>query len=247
LTDPVSGYPLAVMDGKLISDMRTGAAAGVGAKYLARQGASSVALIGTGPIARTQLWAIKRVLPDITRVALYDLRPENAQKFIDEVAPQIGVDQSVFVIAASAQEAVEGADIVATATNVDLKHRYLEYGWLKPGALLINTSVNDPTFETFEKADMIVVDTRTQLEGRGAKRAISSVVAMGLVSPLSIYEMGEIINGDAAGRTRDDQIILYSPIGLGVHDLINAKRIYERALAEGVGVRLKLWDKPVWF
>jgi ornithine cyclodeaminase/alanine dehydrogenase-like protein (mu-crystallin family) len=247
LTEPVSGYPLAVMDGKLISDMRTGAVAGVGAKYLARDGAEVVTLLGAGPIARTQLWAVARAMPHITRIVVYDLVPAHARRFIEDMSDRLGLDKGLFSVAESAEAAVREGDVVATSTNVSMAERYLAYDWLKPGALIVNTSVNDPTFETVEKADLIVVDIKDQLDVHRGKLVLAAVVASGLAHRDDIVELGRIITGLHPGRTDDAQKILFSPIGLGLHDLINAKRVYDVARQKGVGTTLKLWDEPVWF
>ena len=247
LTETVSGYPLAVMDGKLISDMRTGAVAGVGAKYLACEDAEVIAMLDAGPIGRTQLWAMARTMSKISRILLYDLVPANAHAFIDDMSARLGVDGSLFVIADSAQTAAHEADVVATSTNVSMAERYLEYGWLKPGALIVNTSVNDPTFETLEKVDLIVVDIKDQLDVHRGKFPLPAAVASGLIHRDDIIEMGRIMVGLHPGRTDNQQQILFCPIGLGLHDLINAKRVYDMAREKGVGTTLKLWDEPIWF
>jgi len=247
LTEPVSGYPLAVMDGKLISDMRTGAVAGVGAKYLAREGAEVVSVLGAGPIARTQIWAIVRAMPKVSKIVVYDLVPAVARSFIDDMSVRLGLDTTLFSIADSAEAAVREADVVATSTNVSMAERYLEYSWLKPGALIVNTSVNDPTFETLEKVDLIVVDIKDQLDVHRGKLLLPAAAASGLIHRDDIVEIGRIMTGLHPGRTDNQQKILCSPIGLGLHDLINAKRVYDIAREKGVGTTLKLWDEPIWF
>jgi ornithine cyclodeaminase len=188
-----------------------------------------------------------RTMPNLSRVLLYDLVPANARRLIQDMSARLVLDESLFVVADSPEEAVREADVVATSTNVSLAGRYLEYDWLKPGVLIVNTSVNDPTFETFEKADLIVVDIKDQLDVHRGKIALPAVVASGLVHRDDIIEMGRIITGLHPGRTHEEQKILFCPIGLGLHDLINAKRVYDIARGQGVGTTLKLWDEPIWF
>ncbi len=247
LTEPVSGYPLAIMDGKLISDMRTGAVAGVGAKYLARDGAEVVAVLGAGPIARTQLWAMSRTMPRLARIVLYDLVPAHAQRFIEDMSDRLGLDEGLFAVADSAEAAVREGDVVVTSTNVSMAERYLAYDWLKPGVLIVNTSVNDPTLETLEKIDLIVVDIKDQLDVHRGKILLPAAVASGLIHRDDIIELGRILAGLHPGRSSDEQKILFCPIGLGLHDLINAKRVYDDAHQKDVGTTLKLWDEPIWF
>ena len=108
-----TGLPLAIMDGTLISAMRTGAATGVGAKYLAREDSEIVAMIGCGVQARTQIASLKEVLPSINEVRGYDLRYEAAQGFANEVAETYQITGKA---AKTPREAVEGADIIVTVT-----------------------------------------------------------------------------------------------------------------------------------
>lgn len=244
INDPHSGYPLAVMDGKLISDMRTGAVAGVGTRYLARPGADTVALLGAGPIARTQLMALQVALPAIRQVRIYDVRRENATRFTDQESARLGLAPEVFVITKSAQEAVSGADVICGATNVGLNDRYLEPGWLRPGALMINTSINDPTFDLVQQANLVVVDSRKQFQAEDT--VLRACKDAGLIDPEQVAEIGAIINGRQRGRRSPDDVILFSPLGMGMNDIINAKRVYENALRLGRGISLKLWDNPVW-
>jgi ornithine cyclodeaminase/alanine dehydrogenase-like protein (mu-crystallin family) len=122
-----------------------------------------------------------RTMPRISKILLYDLVPANAQAFIEDMTARLGMEKSRFVIADSAEAAVQEADVVATSTNVSMAERYLEYGWLKPGALIVNTSVNDPTFETLEKVDLIVVDIKDQLDVHRGKLLLAAAVASGLI------------------------------------------------------------------
>lgn len=123
LNDPETGFPLAVMDGTVISAMRTGAVVGVGARYLARPGAEVVGLIGAGVINRTQLMALHAVLKHIRQVKLFDLIPAKAHTFATEMHARLGLK---IVVVDSTRAAIEGADIVAPATNVGPADRYIQ-------------------------------------------------------------------------------------------------------------------------
>jgi 2,3-diaminopropionate biosynthesis protein SbnB len=245
LSDPRTGYPLAVVEGKLISDMRTGAVAGVGAKYLARSGAQVVGLIGGGPISRAHLMALYYVLPTITEIKVYDILHSNAERFVADMIRRLDISTSMLRVVDSAEEAVRDSDVIATATNVSVEESYLRYEWLRPGALLINTSVNDPTTEVVQRANLVVVDSRTQFSSEGTR--LVEAARQGLLRPEEAVELGSIISGRHPGRRAPQDIILFSPLGMGMHDLINAKRVYDRARARGIGTLLRLWDAPEWF
>ena len=241
LNDPETGYPLAIMDGTAISAMRTGAVVGVGAKYLARPDAEVAGLIGAGVINRTQLMALHAALKQLRLVRLFDMAPEKARAYAAEMGGKLGLE---IEIVDSAQAAVEGADVIAPATNVGRNERYIRAEWIKPGAYLVNLSVNDYTFGAVQSCDRIFVDSKKQLQMEEA--VLTDMVAEGLVHPDDIVEFGAVVNGKQPGRTSDDERVFFSPLGMGIEDLINAKRVYEEARRRGIGTELELWHEPVW-
>ena len=241
LNDPETGFPLAIMDGTVISAMRTGAVVGVGAKYLARPDAEVVGLIGAGVINHTQLMALHAALKHIRLVKLFDIAPEKAHAFAEKMGESLGLEIQVVD---SAQAAIEGADIVAPATNANREDRYIQAEWIKEGAYLANLSVNDYTFGAVSACDKIVVDNKKQLQVTEA--VLTDMVDEGLVNPDDIVEFGAIVNGKQPGRTRDDERIFFSPLGMGIEDLINAHRVYQEARRRGIGQELELWHEPHW-
>jgi ornithine cyclodeaminase len=241
LNDPDTGFPLAIMDGTVISAMRTGAVVGVGAKYLARPDAEVMGLIGAGVINHTQLMALHAALKHIRLVKLFDIAPQKAHAFAAEMGESLGLDIQVVD---SAQAAVEGADVVAPATNANREDRYIQAEWIKEGAYLANLSVNDYTFGAVLTCDKVVVDNLKQLQVTEA--VLTDMVDEGLVNPNDLVEFGAIVNGKQPGRTRDDERIFFSPLGMGIEDLINAHRVYHKARRRGIGQELELWHEPHW-
>lgn len=241
INDPMTGHPLAVMDGTIISAMRTGAVTAVGYKYLGRPEASVLGLLGTGVIARTQLMALKEVMSNLMDVKVFDLVEEKAQEWAEEMGDKL--DVSVRIVN-SAQECVEDSDVVVGCTTVSADQRYVQPEWLKDGVLYSNISDNDATFEAILSCDKVVVD---------GPRQFTIPVVMGLMAEEGLIGMeqihgtiGEIINGKKPGRESEDEKIFYSCLGLGVHDTINARRIYDEACRQGRGVQLRLWEEPHW-
>jgi ornithine cyclodeaminase len=241
LNDPETGFPLAIMDGTVISAMRTGAVVGVGAKYLARPEAQVAGLIGAGVINRTQLMALHVALKQLRQVKLFDLAPEKARAFATEMSERLNLQ---IEIVDSARAAVEGADVVAPATNVGPSDRYIRAEWIKASAYLANLSVNDYTLEAVSTCTKIVVDNKKQLQVPGA--ILTDMVSEGLVNRDDIVELGAIISGKKPGRTTDEERIFFSPLGMGIEDLINAHRVYQEARRRGIGQELELWHEPVW-
>ena len=241
LNDPETGFPLAIMDGTVISAMRTGGVVGLGAKYLARPDAAVVGLIGSGVINRTQLMALQVGLKRIERVKLFDINPQKAQIFADEMGERLNLD---IEIVDSARAAVEDSDVVAPATNVGPNDRYIQAEWIKEGAYLANLSVNDYTFDAVLACDKIVVDNKKQLQVPDA--VLTDMAAAGLLNPDNAIELGALVNGKQSGRSSNAERIFFSPLGMGIDDLINAHRIYHEARRRGIGQELELWHEPFW-
>lgn len=243
LNDAWTGFPLAVMDGTYISAMRTGAATGVGAKYLARKDASIVAMIGNGPQAYTQVQALRAVLPKLEEVRAYDIVREVSVSYADFVSKEIGVRA---VVVDTAEKAVVGADVIVTVTVAD--EPIVKDKWLKDGYFFAHVgSYQEEEEEVILNASKIVVDDWEAV----LHRVTPSLAQMHLKGQLPLErihaDIGEIIVGKKPGRESDQERIFFSPIGLGSEDVAFAYRIYTLAKAKGLGVPLSLWsDKPVF-
>lgn len=241
LNDTQTGLPLAVMDGTLISAMRTGAATGVAARYLAREDVGRVGLIGAGVQNRTQLMAIKVARPQIGIAEVFDLRRERAEAFAAEMSRELEIEVAV---AESAESVVRQADILVTATTTT--DPIVQRGWLKPGTLYAHIAGYECEYDVIHHADKVVVDDWNQVK----HRMYSTVALMwrdGEFSDDDLYaELGEVVAGQKPGRQTDAEIILFSPIGMGLHDLAVASRIYRTAREAGLGQSAVLWESPHW-
>ncbi len=137
LNDPGSGLPIAIMDGAWITAMRTGASAGISAKYLARPDSAVVALVGCGVQNRHSLLALVETLPRLHEVHCYDRLAEVAWRFAAEMSEQF--PELLFTICGSAPEAVRPADVVVTAIPIVVAPQPdLDEGMLREGALAIS-------------------------------------------------------------------------------------------------------------
>ncbi len=241
LHDTEVGLPLAVMDGTLISAMRTGAATGVGIKYLARGDATKVGLIGAGVQCRTQLMAAKVARPGIREAMVFDIRRERAEALASEMSRTLDIDVRV---ASSAEEVVRWAEILVTATTTTSP--IVRDGWLSPGAFYSHVSGYECEYDVIRHADKVLVDDWEVVR----HRMYSTVALMwrdGQFSDDDLYgELGEVVAGQKPGRENDDEIIIFSPIGLGLHDIAVAHRIYNTALEKGLGQKVTLWEQPLW-
>ncbi len=242
LHDIEVGLPLAVMDGTLISTMRTGAVSGVGAKYLARKDVRRVGLIGAGVQSRTQLMALKVARPGISQAMVFDIRPERAAAFAAEMSRKLEMDIQV---ADSAEGVARRAEMLVTATT-NISEPIIRQGWLAAGTYYAHVSAYECEYDVIRQADKILVDSWALVKAR----MYSTVALMwrdGRFADDDLYgELGEVVTGKKAGRETAAETIIFSPIGLALHDVAVAHRIYQTAKAKGLGQKVLLWDEPVW-
>lgn len=241
LNDTQTGLPQAAMDGTLISAVRTGAATGVAARYLAREDARRVGLIGAGVQCRTQLMAVKVARPNIEVATVFDLRRERAESFAAEMGQQLEIE---VVVADDAESVARQADILVTATTTT--EPIVRHPWLRPGSLYAHIAGYECEYDAIRLADKVLVDDWNQVK----HRMYSTVALMwrdGEFRDDDVYaELGEVVAGQKPGRETDDEVIVFSPIGMGIHDIAVASRIYRTAKQNGIGQHLTLWEQPHW-
>src|SRR5579862_1115485 len=227
-----TGEMAALIEADALGQIRTGAASGVATKYLANINARTACIIGTGYQARTQLEAVADVRR-LERVRAYGRDAERREKFCREMSERIGVTvESV----TSGEEAVKGAKIVITATSATKV--VLEGAWLEPGMHINAMGANWPQKRELDavavgRADKIVVDSLEQSK----MEAGDLIQAFGQDQSRwnAVQELSEIVAGKTPGRTAPDQITLFKSNGIASWDLAAAVRVYELAVARGVG------------
>lgn len=236
LNDALTNYPIALMEGGLISGMRTAAITAVATRHLARSGFTDVACIGCGPIARMQMLTLLEQFPSITRLHLFDLSPAAADTLATALA--VRFPDVAFTCTASAKAAVRAADVAVTCTVADAP--YLAFDWLKPGAFVSNVSIMDVHKDVYTKADKVVVDDWDQ--SNREKKIINQLVLEGSFSREKLHaELGQIVIGEKPGRESDDEIILLNPMGMALDDLVCARHFYHLARTGGIGAQLPLY------
>lgn len=240
LNDAETGVPLAIMDGTYISALRTGAVTGVGAKYLANPDSEVAGIIGCGVQAKTQIMAIKAAIPSIRFLKGFDIRPEASETLVQWASKELNIEAEAV---ASAHEAVEGSDIIATVTVAD--EPIVKDSWLKKGAFFAHVgSYQEEEEAVVFNADKVVVDLWHEVLHRGTP-LLAKLYNAGRINEGKIYaNIGEIIRGKKKGRVTRDERIFFSPLGLGSEDIGVAKFVYEEAKKRRLGISLKLWDHP---
>ncbi|MBE3031830.1 MAG: ornithine cyclodeaminase family protein [Actinobacteria bacterium] len=235
LNDCETGLPLAVMDCAWITAMRTGASAGISAKYLARPGSEAAAMVGCGVQARTSLMALVETLPALAEVRCYDLIAQATEAFITEMAARFPALR--FVACASAPEAVRPADVVVTAIPIVAAPKPdLDAGMLKEGALGVSLDYDSAwTSAAMAECELFCSDDVGQLLATK-----EHAVYFGGIPDVITADLGELAAGLKPGRTDNGQRAFSMNMGIAVDDMVTAKVLYELAVARGAGVRLEL-------
>ena len=236
LCDGENGYPLAVMDSMEITILRTGAATAVAAKYLARPGAEVATVCGCGNQGRISLKALSR-MRNLTRAYAFDIDEDQAHRFAAELSEEIGVEvRAVTDLAAAVNE----SHVCVTCTPS--KRYFLRREDVRPGTFIAAVGADSEGKQEVEPALMasskIVVDV---LEQGAAIGDLHHALAQGVVTKADVYaELGEVIAGKKAGRTSDDEIIIFDSTGMALQDVAAAAIVYERAVSVGAGAVIHL-------
>ncbi len=236
-----TGEMAALIEADALGQIRTGAASGIATKYMATEGAAAACIIGTGYQARTQLEAVNAVRK-LKRVRAFGRDQQRRETFCREMSERIGVTVEA---AASAEAAVKGAEIIITATSA-LKV-VLEGAWLVPGMHVNAMGANwaqkrELDAAAVDRAGKIVVDSVEQAK----MEAGDLIQAFGEDQSRwsAVQELAQIVSGKEAGRSGADQITLFKSNGIATWDLAAAVRVYELAVARGLGQKIPLWSQP---
>jgi ornithine cyclodeaminase len=225
-----------VLDGGLLTDLRTAAAGAIAADLLARPGARTAAVIGTGGQARYQLQALLEVRP-IGQVTVWGRRPQAAGQYRRDVS-LLGVPVS---ITATAREAVEGADVVITATSST--EPLVRPGWLALGAHVTAVGSDMPHKQELDPrvlaaADKYVPDS---IDAARTSGELHHAVEAGVFDVSSVYgELTALASGRLAGRSRDDELTVADLTGLGIQDAAVAGLVAQRADEQDAGQDISL-------
>jgi alanine dehydrogenase len=235
LADADNGAPLAVMESGSITAIRTGAATGVAAKYLARKDSRTATVVGCGVQGETQLAAIAAVLP-LEHVKLFDLDAERARSMAARVQ---GLVARVEVVT-DVRAAMRTSDVCVTCTP---SHRaFVSRDDLRPGAFLAAVGADNPEKQEVEPALLasatLVVDVLQQCAEIGE---LHHALDAGVITRAQVHaELGDVVAGRRPGRTREGEITIFDSSGTALQDVAAAIAVYEKARATGRGMEVKL-------
>jgi ornithine cyclodeaminase len=235
LMDGASGEPLAIMDSSTVTEIRTAAASALATRYLAREGASCLAVLGAGVQARAHVRSMLAVRP-VEVVRIWSRTRAAADALATEVEAEHAVAASV---CDGPEEAVRGADLVCTATRAT--EPVLSGAWLDPGVHVNAVGAYTATTRELDSDAIararVVVDSRAAVAQEAGDLLIP--VGEGRIGLDHVHaELGELVAGTRPGRESDAEITIYKSLGVGIQDVAAAVAAYERATALGLGAEV---------
>jgi len=241
LNCPDTGMPIAVMDGTIISAMRTGAMTALGVYYLAPRSTRKAGMIGAGVQSRAQILGLYTAIPGVEEIALTNRDKARAETVADECRRRWGAPVRAV---ASIDEALCDADVAVTITTAREPLMFARH--IKPGALTVQLAGHECEFALIQQCRKIVTDDWEVVKHRGIMTpAIMHQHA--LLHDSDIHaNLGELILGIKPGRENDTERIHYAHMGMGVDDVALAWAVYQTARERGLGMPLPLWREPLW-
>ena len=220
---------LAVLEADQLGRLRTGAASGVAARYLAREHAASLGVIGCGRQAHTQVAAIRSAVPEISSTVVYCRDPHRREAFANAIGGEP---------AESHQEAA-AQDVVVTITTS--RDPVLRGEWLRPGALVCAAGANVPTSReldnaVLERAAFVCCDSRENAKLESGD--LIEPVTQGVLDWLEVHELAEVVAGEVPGRQSDDDIVVFKSNGIAAWDVAAGAAAVALAREREVGLEV---------
>ncbi len=238
LVDPKSGLPKALMGANTLTAIRTGAAGGLAAKYLARRDSEVAGFVGAGVQACAQLEALMETVPGIRMVRVYDIDPARAAKFL-ELPHGRGIRAEV---AKSVEDAAKGSDVLVTTTPS--RQPIVKRKWIDPGTHINAIGADAPGKQELEIEILLggkVVPDSWEQASHGGEMNVA--VAAGLLTKDMVHgELGQIACGKLAGRQSDEEITVFDSTGLAIQDIAVAAHICGKAGEDKKGVEVQIWS-----
>lgn len=237
LYDGKTGDLKALIQADYLGQVRTGAASGVATQYMARPEAQEVGLFGSGKQARTQLLAVCKVRR-VSRVQVYSPNEERRRRFCTEMADACGCEVQPVP---RPELAAQDKDVVITATSS--REPVLLGEWLSEGTHLNVVGSNfftkaEVDVVAVRRCEVIVVDSKDQ--ARTEAGDFAQAMEDGSIHWSDVHELGQVIVGRYPGRIHPQDVTMFKSLGIALEDIAVAARVYDKAIAQGVG-RMAEW------
>jgi ornithine cyclodeaminase/alanine dehydrogenase len=234
-----TGQPIGLVDGMTVTNLRTGAAGAVGAKTFARQDSKKALILGTGAQGKAQLEGLVAVLPDLESVVATSPVPEMNAAYVKEMGERFPSLEVKTVAWEDRGAAASEADVIVTCTPA--REPILKKEWVRPG-----THINAIGADMTEKQEVdpslvasakLFVDSTSQTLHHGE---CHHAFDAGLISEGDVTEIGTVLEGNADGRTSDEEITLFDATGMALQDIITSHLALRRAEEQGLGTLVEM-------
>lgn len=237
LSELEKGYPYAIMDGTLITALRTACMGAIGAKYLARKNSEVYGTIGTGEQAKMHFKFIKHVFPGIKKCNVASRTVKSEKQFIDEMS-MIYPNVNFVCCNSDYKKASIDADIIVTA--VSCQEPLLKADAIKPGTYYCHVGGWEDEYDVPLKADKIVCDDWHALKHRGSP-TIARLFVEGRLKDEDIHgNVSDLVTGRISGRENDEEFTYFNSIGLSFVDVAVANAFYKKVTDSGLGTKWEL-------
>ena len=233
--DAMSGLAMAVMDATWITEIRTPATALVSIKYAANPDVRSFGMIGCGIQGKANVKMISHVLPELETIYVYDIYESSMDALIIECQPQV---KTKIVKCSQVESLVKQSEVITSATPISHTPKpFVKNEWIQKGQTIVCLDCHSVyEDEVYKQASKYYVDSIEQHE---------LLVGYGYYPhglPTVTGETGALAAGLVKGRESKDEVLIFNNVGMAVEDMACAKIIFERALDQGLGLKLPLWE-----
>ena len=241
LSEIETGYPIAIMDATLCSDLRTAAISAVAAKYLSVENATTIGYIGAGEQAKMNFLAMMRVRPTIKTCKVASRTSASENRFIEQM--KAFYPHVEFVACNSSYEkAATDSEIIVTAISAQLP--LLQAAWVKPGAFYCHVAGWEDAYDVPLSMDKIVCDSWNSAKHR--TQTISRLYKMGRLTDDDIYaDLPDIVAGKK-GREHAKEKIYFNSVGLSYVDVALGYQLYLQVKEQNLGYSMDLYQKSVF-
>jgi ornithine cyclodeaminase/alanine dehydrogenase-like protein (mu-crystallin family) len=238
LSEIEKGFPFAVMDGTMASNVRVGAMSALAARCFAPEESRIIGFIGSGEQAKVNLLAMKSVRPGLAECRVSAKTVEEEREFVRELAP-ILTDVELLAAGADSAWAMSEADILVTATSAQAP--LLKAAWMKPGSFYSHVGGWEDEYAVAKQCEKIVCDDWETVKHR--TQTLSRMYADGELSDADITgDLVEFVAGDKPARETEDERVYFNAVGLAYVDVAISLAMYRRAIDAGKGQRLTMQE-----
>ncbi len=242
LSEIEKGFPIAVMDGTLASNMRVASVGATAAKYLARKDSESIGFIGAGEQSKMHLVGMKTVFPGLKECRVAAKYAKEEERFIQEMSP-IFPDMTFLSADTDSKKAMDGADILVTATTA--YGPLLKASWMKPGAFYSHIGGWEDEYAVAKQCEKIVCDDWEAVKHRD--QTLADMYQAGELTDDDIHgNLADLVSGEKAGRESSSERTYFNAVGLSYIDVKLAYDMYTRAIAAGAGKKLPLQETMIF-